>query len=187
MPASPRRKSRCGCRRSLPPPLLRRRQVSKVKADKEEVSADSLDLEKEEEGNISVGTSTGAIYLFSRQGALKLITPLQLLSCRCKRKCPSSLLLRNPLCGSPAHQWRPSAHYHLVARCLDNNRWFAEAANLVIVQLLSFWIFVLAFNIYWSEHCILNKGYEKKVKTINTSYTSNASIKLSHLCLSYFY
>ena len=85
-------------------PLLRRRQVSKVKADKEEVSADSLDLEKEEEGNISVGTSTGAIYLFSRQGALKLITPLQLLSCRCKRKCPSSLLLRNPLCGSPAHQ-----------------------------------------------------------------------------------
>ena len=85
-------------------PLLRRRKATVVEADKEEeeVNADSLDLEKEED--ISVGTSTGAIYLFSRQGALKLITPLQLLSCRCKRKCPSSLLLRNPLCGSPAHQ-----------------------------------------------------------------------------------
>ena len=40
-------------------PLLRRRKASMVKADKKEVNADSLDLEKEEEGNISVGTSTG--------------------------------------------------------------------------------------------------------------------------------
>ena len=46
-------------------PLLRRRQVSKVKADKEEVNADSLDLEKEEEGNISVGTSTGDLPIFT--------------------------------------------------------------------------------------------------------------------------
>ena len=41
-------------------PLLRRRQASLVKADKEEVNTDSLekDLEKEE-NYISVGTSTG--------------------------------------------------------------------------------------------------------------------------------
>ena len=37
-------------------PLLRRRQASMVKADKEKVNDDFLDLEKEEEGNISVGT-----------------------------------------------------------------------------------------------------------------------------------
>ena len=37
-------------------PLLRRRKAGMVKADKEEeeVNADSLELEKEEEGNISV-------------------------------------------------------------------------------------------------------------------------------------
>ena len=87
--------------------MLRRRKATVVKADKEEeeVNTDSLDLEKEEEGNISVGTSTGAIYLFSRQGALKLITPLQLLSCRCKRKCP---IVHPPsyyelLCVGPLH------------------------------------------------------------------------------------
>ena len=59
-----------------------------MKADKEEeeVNTDSLDLEKEEEGNISVGTS---IYPFSRRGALKLIPPLQLLFRQCKRRPPS--------------------------------------------------------------------------------------------------
>ena len=36
-----------------------------VKADKEEVNADLLDLEKEEEGNISVGTSTGDLPIFT--------------------------------------------------------------------------------------------------------------------------
>ena len=46
-------------------PLLRRRKATLVKADKEEVNADSLDLEKEEEGNISVGTSTGDLPIFT--------------------------------------------------------------------------------------------------------------------------
>ena len=45
-------------------PLLRRR-ASMLKADKEEVNADSLDLEKEEEGNISVGTSSGDLPIFT--------------------------------------------------------------------------------------------------------------------------
>ena len=48
-------------------PLLRRRKATLVKADKEEeeVNTDSLDLEKEEEGNISVGTSTGDLPIFT--------------------------------------------------------------------------------------------------------------------------
>ena len=47
-------------------PLLRRRKATLVKADKEEeeVNTDSLDLEKEEEGNISVGTLTGDLTIF---------------------------------------------------------------------------------------------------------------------------
>ena len=36
-----------------------------LKADKEEVNADSLDLEEEEEGNISDGTSTGDLPIFT--------------------------------------------------------------------------------------------------------------------------
>ena len=40
-----------------------------VKADKEEVNADSLDLEKEEEGNISVGTSTGDLPIFTTRSS----------------------------------------------------------------------------------------------------------------------
>ena len=46
-------------------PLLRRRKASVLKADKEEVNADSLDMVKEEEGNISVGTSTGDLPIFT--------------------------------------------------------------------------------------------------------------------------
>ena len=101
------------------------------------------------------------------------ITPLQLLSCQCKRRPRSSLLPRPPSYGSPARHWLPSAHLHLVARCLDNSGWCVATAvlralsscrssDLVNVQLLSFCIFLLAFNIYWSEHCILNKCYQKK-------------------------
>ena len=45
--------------------LLRRRKATLVKADKEEMNADSLDSEKEEEGNISVGTSTGDSPIFT--------------------------------------------------------------------------------------------------------------------------
>ena len=64
-PGSLRGKSLCCCRRSLPPPLLRRRQANMVKADIEEVNADLLDIEKEEEGNISVETSTGDLPIFT--------------------------------------------------------------------------------------------------------------------------
>ena len=46
-------------------PLLRKRKATVVEADKEEVNADSLDSEKEEEGNISVGTSTGDSPIFT--------------------------------------------------------------------------------------------------------------------------
>ena len=44
-----------------------------VKAEKDEVNFDSLDLEKEEDGNISVGTFTGDLPIFSRRGALKIL------------------------------------------------------------------------------------------------------------------
>ena len=50
-------------------PLLRRRKASVLKADKEEVNADSLDLKKEEEGNISVGTSTGDSPIFTQRSS----------------------------------------------------------------------------------------------------------------------
>ena len=48
-------------------PLLRRRKATVVKADKEleEVNTASLDLEKEEEGNINVGTWTGDLPIFT--------------------------------------------------------------------------------------------------------------------------
>ena len=48
-------------------PLLRRRKATVVEADKEEeeVNADSLDLGKEEEGHISVGTSIGDLPIFT--------------------------------------------------------------------------------------------------------------------------
>ena len=46
-------------------PLLRRRKATVVMPDKEEVNADSLDLEKEEEGNISVGALTGDLPIFT--------------------------------------------------------------------------------------------------------------------------
>ena len=47
--------------------MLRRRKATVVNADKEEeeVNTDSLDLEKEEEGHISVGTLTGDIPIFT--------------------------------------------------------------------------------------------------------------------------
>ena len=79
-----------------------------VKEEEEEIV---VDIKLEEEKNYPPKVS--------RRGALKLITPLQLL----------------PSCRS---------------------------SDLVKVQLLSFCIFLLAFNIYWSEHCILNKCYQKK-------------------------
>ena len=44
-----------------------------VKAEKDEVNFDSLDLVKEEDGNISVGTFTGDLPIFSRQEALKIL------------------------------------------------------------------------------------------------------------------
>ena len=90
-----------------------------VKEEEEEIV---VDIKLEEEKNYPPKVS--------RRGALKLITPLQLLSCQCKRRPRSSLLPRPPSYGSPAHHWLPSAHLHLVARCLDNSRWFAAAAIL---------------------------------------------------------
>ena len=46
-------------------PLLRVRKATVEKTDKEDVNADSLDLEKEEEGHISVGTSIGDLPIFT--------------------------------------------------------------------------------------------------------------------------
>ena len=63
--------------------LLRRRKATLVKADKEEMNADSLDSEKEEEGNISVGTSTGDSPIFTPRSSQAdhasstLIPPMQ--------------------------------------------------------------------------------------------------------------
>ena len=54
-------------------PLLRRRQASMVKAEKEQVNIDSLDLEKEEDGNFNVETFTGDLPILSRRGALKIL------------------------------------------------------------------------------------------------------------------
>ena len=63
-----------------------------------------------------------------------------------------------------------SAHPHLMARCLGNSGWFAEAAILgaqsscrssyiEIMQLLSF---CNTFNIFLSEHCIQKNLFEEK-------------------------
>ena len=63
--------------------LLRRRKATLVKADKEEMNADSLDSEKEEEGNISVGTLTGDLTIFmprssqADHASSTLIPPMQ--------------------------------------------------------------------------------------------------------------
>ena len=101
-------------------PLLRRRKATLVKADKEEVNADSLDSEKEEEGNISVGTSTGDLPIFtprSSQTDLASSTPIP------PKQAEASLFPRPPSfiwvpctplttfctpspCGPmPGHQW----------------------------------------------------------------------------------
>ena len=44
-----------------------------VKAEKDEVNIDSLDLEKEEDGNFNVETFTGDLPILSRRGALKIL------------------------------------------------------------------------------------------------------------------
>ena len=74
---------------------------------------------------------------------------------------------------------------HLVARCLDNSGWFAEAAilvsqsscrssDIIFVQPLSLCIFVLVFNIHWSEHCIFKDTIRDRGSCLHCLYCSTA-------------
>ena len=94
-----------------------------VKADKEEeeVNADSLDLEKEEEGNISVGTSTGDLPIFtprSSQADHASSTPIPPMQAEASFLPPSttsfmwvpctpltSFCTPSPCGPMPGHQW----------------------------------------------------------------------------------
>ena len=126
MPGTLRGRSCCGCRRSLLPlcwgggRLLWWRQTRRWTP---------THWTRKRRGMLVLGLLL-AIHPFSRRGALKLIMPLQLLFHQCKRRPPSSLLPRPPSCGPPAHHWRPSAHLHLVAWCLDTSGWCVATAYL---------------------------------------------------------